>query len=360
MEIRKHQKEMIEIVDGIIRGGSIKNIIIRATPGSGKSTIPLIAGRLITAGIADKLAWICPRMTLQDQGERSFIDPFFRQMFGHNLSIRSSTNDNNPSRNTNGFVSTYQAVAVDDKETILEDFRRHSYILVLDEFHHAEEEGEWTKALMPLYEKAAFRVLMTGTLERGDRKRIAFTSYQQTGEKEFMPCLESDDQTAVIEYTRKDALADKAIIPVVFKFSDGHAKWEKDGQEYASKISTKDVSKVTAALYTAINTEYAYELLDACIKHWNQHRTTRPSARLLIVAAQIQNAKEYLAHVLNAGLRARIATSEDSGEAARDIKGIQGRQIRCPGDGGDGIRGPGLSFRFPYRLPDQYPVSAVD
>jgi superfamily II DNA or RNA helicase len=43
----------------------------------------------------------------------------------------------------------------------------------------------------------------------------------------------------------------------------------------------------------------------------------------LIVAAQIQNAKEYLAHVLNAGLRARIATSEDSGEAARDIKAFR-------------------------------------
>ena len=325
---RKHQIDFEQIIDAIIAGSPVRDIIIKAVPGGGKSTIPIqAAAKLIPEGLADRICWIAPRMSLQDQAERNFIDPFFRQMFGHQLTIRSSTNDRNPCRGTQGFVTTYQALAVDHLQTVLNDFRINRYILVLDEFHHAEEEGEWTKALMPLYEKAAFRVLMTGTLERGDRKRIAFTSYQQTGQKEFMPCLESDDQTAVIEYTRKDALADKAIIPVVFKFSDGHAKWEKDGQEQQAKISTKDGSKVTAALYTAINTEYAYELLDACIKHWNQHRTTRPSARLLIVAAQIQNAKEYLAHVLNAGLRARIATSEDNDGAVKAIKELKTGKI---------------------------------
>lgn len=320
---RKHQCEFESIIEGIINGNPIKNIIVRATPGSGKSSLPIIAGKLITAGLADKLCWIAPRMSLQDQAERNFIDPFFRQMFGHRLTIRSSTNEVNPCRGHVGFCTTYQALGVDRFQTVLNEFRRRRYILILDEFHHAEEEGEWTQALMPLYEKATFRVLMTGTLERGDRKRIAFTPYRQSGEKEFMPYLEGDGKTAVIEYTRKDALTDRAIIPVTFKFSDGHAKWEKDGQEFASKISTKDTSKVTAALWTAINTEYAYELLDVCIQHWNRHRITRPSARLLIVAAQIQNAKEYLAHVLNVGLRARIATSEDSGEAVRDIKAFK-------------------------------------
>ena len=41
-------------------------------------------------GLVDKLLWICPRMALQVQGKRNFIDPFFRAMFTHNLSIRST------------------------------------------------------------------------------------------------------------------------------------------------------------------------------------------------------------------------------------------------------------------------------
>ena len=320
---RKHQREFESIINSIENGGApIRNIIVRATPGSGKSSLPIIAGKLITAGLADKLCWIAPRMSLQDQAERNFIDPFFRKMFGHRLTIRSSTNEINPCRGNDGFVTTYQALGVDRFQTVLSEFRQRRYILILDEFHHAEEEGEWTKALMPLYDRATFRILMTGTLERGDKKRIAFTPYRLDG-KSFFPCLEGDDQTAVIEYTRKDALLDRAILPVTFKFQDGQARWEKDGKETQAKISTTDKSKTTAALYTAINTEYAYELLDACIFHWKQHRKGHPSARLLIVAAKIENAKEYLAHVVKGGLRARIATSEESGEAAQEIKAFK-------------------------------------
>jgi len=159
---------MQSVVDRIIWGSAIRNIIVKATPGSGKSSIPMIAGKLITAGLADALCWVCPRTALQDQGERNFIDPFFRQLLGHNLSIRKSTNDQNPCRGLQGITTTYQAIGVDKYQTLLNDFLRRRYILILDEHHHAEaEDGSWTKALMPLYEAAKYRVLMTGTMSRG-------------------------------------------------------------------------------------------------------------------------------------------------------------------------------------------------
>lgn len=320
MTKRKHQQEFDNVIDEIEKGGvPIRNIIVKATPGGGKSTLPIQAGRLIAAGLADRICWVCPRMSLQDQAERNFINPFFRQMFNHRLTIRSSTNEVDPCRGMNGFVTTYQALGVDKYETVLDEFRRRRYILVLDEFHHAEEEGVWTEALKPLYELAAFRILMTGTLSRGDKKKIAFTPYLQNGDS-FIPALEGDENTRVIEYSRTDALQDMAIIPMSFVFSDGHAKWEKGGREFEARISTADRSEASPALYTALNTEYAYELLDACIEHWNDHRKTRPSSRLLIVAAKIENAKEYLAHVQKRGLKAKIATSEDSPEAHKAIK----------------------------------------
>jgi superfamily II DNA or RNA helicase len=314
--LRKHQKEMIAITDGIIAGSGVKNIIVKATPGSGKSSLPIIAGKLITAGLADGLCWICPRMSLQDQAERNFIDPFFRNMLSHRLIIRSSTNENNPSRGNNGFVTTYQAIGVDDRQSVLSDFRRKRYILILDEYHHAGDEGAWTKALMPLYDAARYRVLMTGTLSRGDKKRIAFTPYMQTGD-EFTPALDKSPNTAIIEYSRKDALADKAILPLKFVFLDGSAKWEtRSGRVIDSKVSSQ--SNAAHALYTALNTEYATELLLAAVNHWRQWN--RPSARLLVVAANIKAAKGFTETLKRMGLNTRIATSDDSADAQDAIK----------------------------------------
>lgn len=135
---RKHQSDMENIIQEIIDGAPVRDILVRVTPGGGKSSLPIIAGRLITAGLADAICWICPRMSLQDQAERNFLDPFFRTMFDHSLLIRSSTNEHNPCRDTRGFVTTYQAIGVDEKGTVLQEIFSKRYILVLDEYHHAE------------------------------------------------------------------------------------------------------------------------------------------------------------------------------------------------------------------------------
>lgn len=321
MGLRKHQKEMADIIKGIIAGGRTRNIIVKAVPGAGKSTIPLQAGLLISAGLADKICWICPRMSLQDQAERNFLDPFFRNLLGHNLAIRSATNERNPSRNTAGFVTTYQAVGVDANETILNDFRRHRYILVLDEYHHAGEDGVWTKALAPLYDLAVFRILMTGTLARGDKRKIAFTPYQTLGENTAIPILQDDQETSVIEYSRRDALMEKAILPLRFTLLGGMAKWETvNGRECDAKLSTNDKKKAGHALFTALRTEYATELLNNTISHWREWRRDRPSATLMVVAASIETAKEYFEYLTDIGLKAAIATSEDSEEAIKNIK----------------------------------------
>jgi len=329
MKLRKHQSDFDAAIAGIINGLGVRDIVVHATPGAGKSTLPVQAGKLITAGIADKICWIAPRMSLQDQAERNFIDPFFRKMFGHNLVIRSSTNEINPSRGTNGFVTTYQAAGADVKKTILTDFNRHRYILVLDEFHHLEaEDGEWTRAIAPLYEQAVVRVLMTGTLSRGDAKKIAFTPYDQIGDR-FTPCFHDSPKTVAIRYNRKDALADQAIIPLAFHFADGTAKWQKEsGKIVEAKISTGRYD-ANQALYTALKTEYAQELLGVGVDHWQNHRKTiNPSGTLLVVAASIESAKEYTAILKQQGLHAEIATSDDTLEAVKQIKSLKAGKLR--------------------------------
>jgi len=329
MTLRSHQQEFDNTVSDILSGSGINTIFASVCPGGGKSTLPIQVGRLITAGLADRLCWICPRISLQDQAERNFMDARFRKMFNHNLLIRSSTNQENPSRGLAGWVSTYQALAVDDRKTALRDFERYRYILVLDEWHHLAEDGDWTVPIRELYDRAAFRVLMTGTCSRGDCKKIAFIPYEQTDENEFRPRLSAAERSALITYTRKDALADRAIIPLEFHFADGVASWRKEsGKETTAKLSTGR-SDANQALYTALKTEYAQELLAAGVGHWQNHRkTANPNGSLLVVAASIESAKEYTGILKRQGLHAEIATSDDTPQAVREIKALKAGKLK--------------------------------
>ena len=175
--LRKHQKHFSQAVDGIITGSGVNTIWCHVTPGGGKSLLPVLAGRLITANFADKLIWIAPRLSLIDQAEREFINPHFRQALNHRLQIRSSTNEINPCRGTHGCATTYNAVGMDDG-ILLDEFRRRRYILIMDEFHHVAKDSLWHEKIRPLWDLAAYRVPMTGTLERGAGDRIAFLPYR--------------------------------------------------------------------------------------------------------------------------------------------------------------------------------------
>lgn len=309
MQLRKHQQEFQEIVDDIIAGSSIKTIICEVTPGGGKSALPIIAGKLIPAGLADALCWICPRKTLQNQGEQNFQDPFFREMIDHKLTVRSSTNDVNPCRGLNGFITTYQAIGMDEKQTVLTDFSSKGYILILDEFHHAEDGGVWHEALQPLVDRAKYLILMTGTAERGDGNRIAFTS-------------NADNITAKIIYGRKAALREQAIIPLYFFFSDGNVEWiDYDGQEVKyDSIANMPIKDVAKAIYTAISTKYAEELLAKGLSHWVNHKKRCPTSKLLVVAANVSLAKKAISFMEKYRLRTEIATSHESAAAQIAIK----------------------------------------
>lgn len=332
MNLRKHQTDFARTVDGIICGSGVRTIVAHVTPGGGKSTLPIQAGRLISAGLADRICWIAPRASLQDQAERNFIDPHFRRLFDHRMVIRSSTNEDNPCRGTNGFVTTYQAAAVDDQGTMLADFMVHRYILVLDEFHHLADDGEWTEPIRELFRRAAFRILMTGTMARGDEKRIAFLDYQLDpfGDgKTFIPTFGKSDSRRLITYSRRDALADRAILPLEFHFSDGVAEWRKEsGRVVRANLSTGRAD-ANQALFTALKTEYAQEMLFAGVDHWQRHRReANPNASLLVVAASIEQAKEQTELLRRRGLHAEIATSDDTPAAVKSIKALKAGKLK--------------------------------
>lgn len=288
--------------------------------------MPILSGRLIKAGLADRLMWIAPRLSLTDQAEREFINPYFRDMFNHALKIRQSTNENNPCRGLDGFATTYNAAGMDEG-LLFEQFQHYRYILIMDEFHHIQEDSLWHKQISPLWALAKYRIPMTGTLERGDQSRIAFIPYRGHG-KSITPFLQNSHDTAVIRYTRADALAEKAIIPLQFHLSDGSAEWE-DNRGRTVKVASMDKMNeedANKALYTALKTEYADHLLSAGIRHWQDHAKKYPGAKCLVVTSNIQEAKRHIASL--SGLsRCDIATSEDSAAALKVINKMKAGKL---------------------------------
>ncbi len=319
MKYRKHQAEVDNIADAIVRGESqVRTLVAAVTPGGGKSLLPnILAAKLIAAGLIDALCWVVPRRTLQFQGEANFQDPYFRSMIGHNLDIRVSTNDRNPCRGTNGFITTYQAIGIDSWQTVLADFSSKRYLLVLDEVQHAELNGVWHKALQPLADKAKYKLLMTGTASRGNKAPIAFMPYGDI----------SESDTAIIRYGRKDALEEKAIIPLHFSFSDASAEWiDPEGQEVKCKsiADMRDLRDVSKAIYTAINTNFAKDLLLKGVSHWLEHKKRYPSSKLLVVTANVALAKEALTFLRrHCRVSMEIATSHESAAAQIAIKNLK-------------------------------------
>lgn len=318
----------MEIVDRIASGEDLRDALFLVCPGGGKSGIPLIFGKLIDLGFADALCWICPRKSLQHQAESNFIDPTFRVMFSHSLTIRASTNEPDPCKGLNGFVTTLQALGLDSGKTILTEIRSKRYILVIDETHHLEEDSVWEEAMTPVYEAAKYRVKLTGTLERNSGKKVSFTEY----EKSTMGTQPSMDPNGgvVVTYTRRDALAEKAIIPLSFHFNDASVEWiESDGKRksYGSLRAVKPQDR-GKALYTAIETEYSTELIDKALDHWLKHKEKNPTAKLLVVCSKISNAKQAIDYLRIRFHYSDIATSDESAAAQEAIGRFKSGELK--------------------------------
>lgn len=320
MGLRKHQSEMNQVIDGIISGvprfKDTKEIILSVVAGGGKGSVPVNAGKLIMAGMADAICCIVPRHSLQQQCEEVFMDKFFKDLFGVNLSIRASTNDMDPCRGMNGFVTTYQALGHDKKGIVADTIRSKRYIVILDEFHHVEEDSAWHEAVAEVIEAAAFVIKMSGTLSRANKQKIACMKY-----KNGYVDLVGDKRTHVIRYSRTDALQEQAILPIDFHLHDGEFQW-KEFSGKVKQVDSFDQVKIfdrSSALYTALQTEFAEQLMDATLAHWLKYREKKPQAKCLFAVAGIEDAKRCIDYLESLEIPALLATSHTPKECIDNI-----------------------------------------
>ncbi|HEX8416928.1 MAG TPA: DEAD/DEAH box helicase family protein, partial [Methylobacterium sp.] len=334
--LRTHQRTLAALVAAIARGEgeSIATILAAVTPGGGKSLLPVIAAaRLIEAGRVERIVWVVPRDSLRLQAEEAFADPVWRGVLGHDLRVRSAENAPDPSRGLSGYVTTYQAVAAAPALHRAE-MRRHRTLLVVDEVHHLPaptstptcangaggdeaEAGAWSRAMLPLFEAAALRLLLSGTLERADGRRILGLPYRP-GAATRAPEIDLDAPgLAVIGYSRAEALAERSVLPVSFGALDGEASWLEGGRSAGlarvgpHRLGGGGVRATTRpALFTALRTGFARDLLQEAFgatrrlrarRRGEQGVATGEAARglgkLLVVAPDQASARRYRAMV---------------------------------------------------------------
>lgn len=336
-KLRKFQRELVLIAEEIAARRPIHTILANVTPGGGKSFLPVILQHIMNpnayiegfknGGIEYYVVWVVPRDSLREQAEREvYPDRFFRGMVPHELAIRASGNDSNPSRDAAGCITTYQSIAADPGNWLAEFSRpNRKIILVLDEFHHVELEGRTHQALKPLWDRAAIRLLMTGTMERGDNRRIAFLPYRQISQNKYVPDVEDADGWRYIRYTRAQAKADHAILPVEFRPQDAKLEYIDRYGDHRIVVGF-DQSKDDAAdaLYVALNTEYAMQVCARCADDWEEWREINPNAKLLVVVSTQKQARELTAYLkVRFGRRVNIAISDDTEGARANIKAFK-------------------------------------
>ena len=357
--LRSHQRRLAGVIAAIAEGQTeARDVLAAVTPGGGKSLLPVLAAtKLIEAGIVERLCWVVPRDSLRLQAEEAFADPAWRDALGHALSVRAADNAPDLCRGLQGYVTTYQAIAA-APALHLAEFRRHRTLLVLDEAHHLPALAEadpnaptdstpastapdddpasaWSYAMLPLLDCAAVRLLLSGTLERADGKRILWLPYRKGPKARTQEVALDAPGWAVVGYSRAQALKERAVLPVTFGALDGEAVWrDEEGRDVGPhRLAGAFPSETTRpALFTALRTGFAEALLREAFNAVRKLRAERrqqkglPSGesvrglgKLLVVAPDQATARHYLGVVrgwlpsAQAEASAQLATSDMPG-----------------------------------------------
>ena len=281
--LRTHQAQTAAVVHAIASGQApeITDILAAVTPGGGKSLLPVIAAHtLLAARLVERVCWVVPRDSLRQQAEEAFADPAWRHTLGHAVSVRAADNAPDPCRGLQGYVTTYQSVAA-APDLHLAEFRRRRTLLVLDEVHHlpalsdmapdpladpaaADLAVSWSRALLPLLESARLRLLLSGTLQRADGRSILWLPYRTGPRVKTREVNLAAPGWAVVGYSRAQALAERAVLPVLFGAVDGEASWLDEARTPVGphRLAAPWPTETTRpALFTALRTGFADALL---------------------------------------------------------------------------------------------------
>lgn len=281
-------------------------ILDHVVPGGGKT---VTTGVIAKSFPSMKVGIIVPRVSLMRQTVQTM-----QEWFGVKLrEVQGNSESLDPSRDSRGWVTTYQTV-INDPDLWANEIKRHDYILTLDECHHCNGGNGYDRAIASVIAKARIVNLMTGTLETSNNKQIGGIPYRQTAGG-LIPNLPefngtgNDSIDLYIRYSRRDALLEDAIVPMRFHWHDGPVEYENDGIVKKMRLNEAPDNEKSSAIYTALNTQLARDLLWNGVQHWKANK--RPQDKLLVVVDNQARAKQYRDLLLSWGVHSGLAISDE-------------------------------------------------
>jgi superfamily II DNA or RNA helicase len=284
------------------------SFLASATPAAGKTTFGLsVAHRMLSEGRVARVAVVAPTTHICRQWALDAA------RYGLDLEPNRPNAAGPEPRDRDGIAVTYATLAAGPGV-----HRRRCgqapTLLIADEPHHMGELAAWGRSTLAAFERARFRLLLSGTPFRSDNTPI--------------PWVEYDDDDGVsradFSYGYTDALLDGVCRPVTFHTYGGEMEWMSDGRRRSADFSVA-LPAVEAArrLRTALDPDgdwVAHVLRDAHAELEELRAGAHPDAGGLVVAIDKEHAERLAARLARiTGSPPAIVTS-DAADASDRIQ----------------------------------------
>ena len=276
-----------------------------ATPAAGKTTFGLhVAHRMLSEGSVARVAVVAPTTHICRQWALDAA------RYGIDLEPNRPNAAGPEPHDRHGVAVTYATLAAAPR---LHRRRAAQTLVIADEPHHMGELATWGRSTLAAFERARFRLLLSGTPFRSDNTPIPWVEYDDDGVSR-----------ADFAYGYTDALLDGVCRPVTFHTYGGEMEWVSDGRRRAADFSVA-LPPVEAArrLRTALDPDgdwVAHVLRDAHAELSALRAGPHPEAGGLVVAIDKEHAERLAARLARiAGETPAIVTS-DAPDASHRIQ----------------------------------------
>jgi superfamily II DNA or RNA helicase len=283
------------------------SFLASATPAAGKTTFGLhIAHRMLSEGRIARVAVIAPTTHICRQWALDAA------RYGIDLEPNRPNAAGPEPRDRHGIAVTYATLAA-GPAVHRKRAAAMPTLLIADEPHHMGEQAAWGRSTLQAFERARFRLLLSGTPFRSDNTPIPWVAYDGDGVS-----------AADYGYGYTDALIDGVCRPVTFHTYDGDMEWMSDGRRRRADFSVAlPAAEAARRLRTALDPEgdwIEHVLRDAHAELSSLRAGPHPDAGGLVIAIDKEHAErlaDRLARV--AGERPEIVTS-DAADASQRIQ----------------------------------------
>src|SRR3954467_14734240 len=184
-------------------------------------------------------------------------------------------------------------------------------LLIADGPHHMGELASWGRSTQSAFERAGFRLLLSGTPFRSDNSPIPWVGYDDDGVSR-----------ADYAYGYTEALIDGVCRPVTFHTYDGDMEWVSDGRRRRADFAVAlPAAEAARRLRTALDPEgdwVTHVLGDAHRQLVDLRASTHHDAGGLVIAADKEHAEKLADRLARiAGERPDIVTSDAPDASAR-------------------------------------------